>query len=156
MKKSIAKYLVVFVLFAAVFNFAGCALLLYDLSEIQDVILEAEDGGKYDFYVDNALVCRYTDRCIYAHNKRTLCQHTIDIKRDDVVYGTLFYGYWEERPVLVKMMVERDDNKCPETWKGASVIVEIDPEVMKEQRALQRKANEKRWNTSPFSSSSAE
>lgn len=150
MKKSIAKYFVVFVLFAAAFSLGGCALLLYDYSEYQDIILEAEDGGEYDFYVDNALVCRQTDRCIYGHRKGTLCQHTIDIKRGDVVYGTNYYGYWEERPLLVKMMVERDDNKCPETWKGASVIVEIDPEVRKEQRALQRKANDKRWNTSPY------
>ena len=49
MKKSIAKYFVVFVLLAAVFNLGGCALLLYDYSDTQDVILEAEDGGEYDF-----------------------------------------------------------------------------------------------------------
>lgn len=128
LKPFITKLLDVFILFAVVFNLGGCIFLLNLPSDTQNIILKAEDGGEYDFYVDNTLVCPHTDRCVFVHNKMTLCQHTIDIKRGEVVYGTSFYGYWEERPALAKMLVERDDKKCPEEWEGAIVIVEINPE----------------------------
>ena len=133
MKKSIAKYFVVYVLFASVLNLAGCAILLNVKKDTQDIIIVAEDGGVYDFYVDNSIVFRNTDRCVYVHSKGTPCQHTFDLKRGDDIYGTLFYGYWEEKSTLAKMMSvsKREDNACPEEWEGEAihVIVEIDPDI---------------------------
>ena len=69
------------------------------------------------------------NKCVFIHNKRnSICQHTVDLKRGEIVYGTLFYGYWQERSTLAKVMAERNDNECPEVWDGESVIVEINPE----------------------------
>ena len=160
MKQLITKSFFMLVFFASVFNLDGCAVLLYDISNTQDIIIEAEDGGVYDFYVNNSIVCSQTDRCIYPHYKNSICQYTIDAKRGEEVYGTLFYGYWEERSTFAKMMSKRDDNKCPEGWKGASAIVEIDPDVKRRVESAERKVRQKKadaqWMSSPLSSGSAE
>lgn len=129
MKLLVVKPYIVLTLFATVLNLAGCAILLNPKIDTQEITFEAEDGREYDFYVDNALVCPHTDKCVFVHNKRnSICQHTIDLKRGEIVYGTLFYGYWQERSTLAKVMAERNDNECPEVWDGESVIVEINPE----------------------------
>ena len=130
MKQLITKSFLMFVLFAALINLAGCAILLNVKKDTQDIIIVAEDGGVYDFYVDNSIVCRNTDRCVYVHSKGTPCQHTFDLKRGDDIYGTLFYGYWEDTPIA-DLFVERENNVCPEKWEGEAihVIVEIDPDI---------------------------
>lgn len=127
MKQLITKPFVVFVLFAAVLNLAGCAVLLNVKKDTQDIVIEAADGGIYDFYVDNKMVCSFTRKCVFVRSKRSVCQHTIDIKRDDDIYGTVFFGYWEEESTLAKMFSKGDNNVCPGAWEGdpVHVIVEL-------------------------------
>ena len=40
------------VFFVAVFNLTGCAILLNVKKDTQDIVIQAEDGGVYVFYVD--------------------------------------------------------------------------------------------------------
>ena len=70
MKLLVVKPYIVFILFATVLNLAGCAILLNPKIDTQEITFEAEDGREYDFYVDNALVCPHTDKCVFVHNKR--------------------------------------------------------------------------------------
>jgi len=157
MKKSVFIFAAI-----ATLLLAGCAAAIHIVLDDQDVSIEADDNGKYDFYVDGKLECRNTDRCDFWHNTHSRCQKTIEAKRGEIVLGTLQYGYWEEPSFIVKMLIndKTDRNKCPEGLFGARAIVEIDKILKKQVDDKERKERLERaatlWNTSPLSSSSAE
>ena len=133
MKKSIAKYFVLFVLLAAVLDLTGCASVFLSTFRLQQVTIVADDDDAYDFYVNGKLKCENTNVCEFYHSTYSRCQLTIEAKRGDVVLGTERYGYWEEPPLLLQILVDddTDKSKCPEEWEGEAihVIVEIDPDI---------------------------
>ena len=148
MKKSIAKYFVLFVLLAAVLNLTGCASVFLSTFNLQQVTIVADDDDAYDFYVNGKLKCENTNVCEFYHSTYSRCQLTIEAKRGDVVLGTERYGYWEEPPLLLQILVDddTDKSKCPEDlFGGAQAVVEIDQDVKKRVKA----ANQKRWVEKP-------
>ena len=157
MKKSVFIFAAI-----ATLLLTGCVDALHIVLDDQDVSIEADDNGKYDFYVDGRVECRNTDRCVFWHNTHSRCQKTIEAKRGEIVLGTLQYGYWEEPSFIVKMLIndKTDRNKCPEGIFGARAIVEIDKILKKQVDDKEMKERLERaatlWNTSPLSSSSAE
>ena len=155
------KFFGIFAIMAALL-LAGCAAAIHIMLDDQAVIAEADDNDKYDFYIDGKLECRNTDRCDFWHNTHSRCQKTIEAKRGEIVLGTLQYGYWEEPPLIVKMLIndKTDRNKCPEGLFGARAVVEINKFIKKQVEADDLKERYEKaeilWNTSPLSSSSEE
>ena len=139
--------------------FTGCSFVMVAVFDMEDITVRAEDEGTYDFYKDDKLVCRNEKYCDIYHDKSDICRYVLEIRRGDVVYGRLYYGYWEERNFLVKMISDRDDKKCP----GYTATIKIDQVVKAREEALERKRRKEekeqniaRWQQSPLSSSSAE
>ena len=135
---------------------SGCAALMHIALDDQLITISANDDDEYDFYVDGNLVCGATDECDFYRSQDKPCQMIIEARRGDLVYGQAYYGYWDEQPRIIGMMGEQDVNKCPETVRGADVIVEIDPAIKAREEALRRKVRDAQWQKSPLSSSSGE
>ena len=165
MKLLITKPFLMFVLFIAVFNLTGCASVVLSTFKMQRVTIVADDDDTYDFYVNGKLECENTNECDFYRSTYSRCKMTIEAARDNVILGTEKYGYWDE-PNFIDLMFRDDDDeekekKCPESlFGGARAVVEIDQEAKKRVSAARQKAwTEKpdiQWETSPFSSSSAQ
>ena len=123
---------------------SGCAALMHIALDDQLITISANDDDEYDFYVDGNLVCSTTDECDFYRSQDKPCQMIIEARRGDLVYGQTYYGPWE------------DEKKCPETVRGADIIVEIDPAIKAREEALRRKVRDAQWQKSPLSSSSGE
>lgn len=122
----------------------------------QTITIEASDGEKYDFYIYEGLVCQNTDKCTFEHDLSDRCDlMVITARRDSVIFGTKEYGY-REVPFLLSVLDKSDSEdkykRCPESFRGADVIVPIDDIVKYRERARQRKKNGSPWDVSPFDS----
>ena len=130
-------------------------LLLTDF--YQTITIEASDGEKYDFYINEGLICENTNKCTFKHDLDQRCDlMLVSARRDSVIFGRKEYGYKEKSFML--SIFDRDDNKdeykkCPESFSGAKVVVPISDIVRVREKALQRKKNAARWNEDPFNSS---
>lgn len=143
---------------AATASLTGCGIMLnLLLTEYnQTITIEASDGEKYDFYIYEGLVCQNTDKCTFQHDLSDRCDlMVITARRDSIIFGTKEYGY-REIPFLLSVL-DKSDNKdkykrCPESFRGADVIVPIDDIVKYREQALQRKRKGSPWDVSPFDS----
>lgn len=155
------KFFGIFAIMAALL-LAGCAAAIHIMLDDQSVTIVADDDDSYDFYVDGKLECRNTYECNFFRSTHSRCQMTIEAKRGEIVLGTLQYGYWDEPPLIVKMLIndQTDRNKCPEGLFGARAKVEINKFIKKQVDAAEMKERLERadnlWNKSPLSSSSKE
>lgn len=138
----------------------GCATMLAIMltDYEQTITIEASDGEKYDFYVNEGIVCSYTDKCTFKHNLSHRCNlMLISARRDSTIYGSKEYGY-KEVPFLISVLDKDSDEKykkCPESLFGADVIVPINEYLSARYKRIQSQKNAARWETSPFTSSSS-
>ena len=133
--------------------------MMVAIFDFEEITVRAEDEESYDFYKDDKLVCRDEKYCDIYHDKSDICRYVLEIRRGDVVFGRLYYGYWEERNFIVNMVSKRDEKKCP----GYTATIKVDQVVKAREEALERKRireekerNAARWQQSPLSSSSAQ
>lgn len=157
---SIKKVLCLLFVIALAASLTGCVtmltLMLKDYE--QTITIEASDGGKYDFYVNEGIVCSYTDKCTFKHNLDHRCNlMVISARRDSTIYGSKEYGYGEV-PFLISVLDKDGDEKykkCPESLFGADVIVPINEYLSARDKRIQSPKNAARWDISPFASSSS-
>ncbi len=136
----------------------GCVTLLLLADQRQSITIEASDGEKYDFYVNEGIVCSYTDKCTFKRDQNSRCNlMVISARRDSTIFGSKEYGY-EEVPFLISVLDKDGDekyNRCPETLSGADVIVPINEYLSAREKRIQSQKNAARWDVSPFASSSS-
>ena len=135
----------------------GCVTLLMLADQRQSITIEASDGEKYDFYVNEGIVCSYTDKCTFKRDQDSRCYlMVISARRDSTIFGSKEYGY-EETPFLISVLDKNEEryNKCPESLRGADVIVPINEYLSAREKRKQSHKNATRWETSPFTSSSS-
>ena len=135
----------------------GCVTLLMLADQRQSITIEASDGGKYDFYVNEGVVCSDTDKCIFKHDQNSRCNlMVISARRDSTIFGSKEYGY-PEASVLVSVLDKDSDekyNNCPEGFLGADVVVPINEYLSAREKRKQSQKNAARWDVSPFASGS--
>ena len=155
---SIKRILCLLFVITSTIPLTGCVTLLMLADQRQSITIEASDGEKYDFYVNEGLVCSYTDRCIFKRDQNSRCNlMVISARRDSTIYGSKEYGY-EEVPFLISVLDKNDDekyNKCPEGFLGADVVVPINEYLSARNKRIQSQKNAARWDISPFASSSS-
>ena len=155
---SIKRILCLLFVITSTLPLTGCVTLLMLADQRQSITIEASDGEKYDFYVNEGLVCSYTDRCIFKRDQNSRCNlMVISARRDSTIYGSKEYGY-EEVPFLISVLDKNDDekyNKCPEGFLGADVVVPINEYLSARNKRILSQKNAARWDISPFASSSS-
>ena len=155
---SIKRILCLLFVIALTAPLTGCVTLLMLADQRQSITIEASDGEKYDFYVNEGLVCSYTDRCIFKRDQNSRCNlMLISARRDSTIYGSKEYGY-EEVPFLISVLDKNDNekyNKCPEGFLGADVVVPINQYLSTREKIKQSQKKAVRWDISPFASSSS-
>ena len=155
---SIKRILCLLFVITSTIPLTGCVTLLMLADQRQSITIEASDGGKYDFYVNEGIVCSYTDKCTFKHNLDHRCNlMVISARRDSTIYGSKEYGYGEV-PFLISVLDKDGDEKykkCPESLFGADVIVPINEYLSARNKRIQSQKNAARWDISPFASSSS-
>lgn len=155
---SIKRILCLLFVITSTIPLTGCVTLLMLADQRQSITIEASDGEKYDFYINEGLVCSYTDKCIFKHDVNSRCNlMNISARRDSTIYGSKEYGYGEV-PFLISVLDKDGDEKykkCPESLFGADVIVPINEYLSARDKRIQSQKNAARWDISPFASSSS-
>ena len=157
---SIKRILCLLFVIALTAPLTGCVTMLAIMltDHEQTITIEASDGEKYDFYVNEGIVCSFTDKCTFKHNLDHRCNlMVISARRDSVIYGSKEYGY-REVPFILSVLDKDNDEKykkCPESFLEADVIVPINEYLSARDKRIQRKKNAARWDISPFASSSS-
>ena len=135
-------------LFSAILIFSsllltGCftMLMMQDNKNTQTISIKSGDGEKYDFYIEGKLLCKNTDVCNYIHDADTPCRVSILMKRGDVTYRHMLYGYWGEGDKVYSQNM----NYCP----GNSLTIEPDSVIKKQEETKRKKAAEDVWVNGP-------
>ena len=158
---SVKRILSILFVITASTSLTGCGVMLAILltETTQTITIEAEDGGIYDFYIYEGLVCEKTSKCTFKHDLSKRCDlMVITARRDSTIWGTKEYGYREIPFVLSVLSHDNDKDeykKCPESFYGADVVIPIYKYLKDREEAQQRKKNAARWDVSPFASSSS-
>ena len=155
---SIKRILCLLFVITSTIPLTSCVTLLMLADQRQSITIEASDGEKYDFYINEGLVCSYTDKCIFKHDVNSRCNlMNISARRDSTIYGSKEYGY-KEVPFLISVLDKNDDekyNRCPEGFLGADVVVPINEYLSARNKRIQSQKNAARWDISPFASRSS-